>query len=148
MLLGPTDGFLSKVVAFIGEIPISSSSSSLSSSSNMLVNDSSDTPLLSIENRQMLKSQAFVRSERIKEVLEQSKEQGNVSGLQLKNMMTLYVDNSIARTILLKPIQQEIDNTKKRLLCVINSCVDPGQQLRDLDQLLSDFIDIISSFLI
>lgn len=142
MLLGPTDGFLSKVVAFIGEIPISSSSSS------MLANDSSDITLLSTDNRQMLKSQAFVRPERIKEVLEQSKEQGSVSGSQLKNMMVLYVDNSIARTILLKPIQQEVDNTKKRLLCVINSCVDPGQHLRDLDQLVNEFIDIISSHII
>lgn len=62
-------------------------------------------------------------------------------------MMTLYVENNIARTILLKPIQQEIDNTKKRLICVINSCVDPGQSLRDLDQLLNEFVDTILSHL-
>ena len=62
-------------------------------------------------------------------------------------MMSLYVENNIARTILLKPIQQEIENTKKRLMCIINSCVDPGQSLRDLDQLLNEFIETILSHL-
>ena len=72
MLLGPTDAFLSKVVAFVGEIPVSSSSSS---NQGMLAAEES-IPLLSTDNRQLLKNQAFVRAERIKEVLEQAKEQG------------------------------------------------------------------------
>lgn len=71
MLLGPTDAFLSKVVAFVGEIPISSSSTQ-----GMLAAEDS-TLLLSVDNRQLLKNQAFVRAERIKEVLLQAKEQGN-----------------------------------------------------------------------
>lgn len=71
MLLGPTDAFLSKVVAFVGEIPISSSSTQ-----GMLAAEDS-TLLLSVDNRQLLKNQAFVRAERIKEVLQQAKEQGN-----------------------------------------------------------------------
>jgi len=75
MLLGPTDAFLSKVVAFVGEIPVSSSSSS-SSNQGMLAAEES-IPLLSTDNRQLLKNQAFVRAERIKEVLEQAKEQGS-----------------------------------------------------------------------
>jgi hypothetical protein len=73
MLLGPTDAFLSKVVAFVGEIPVSSS---LSSNQGMLAAEES-IPLLSTDNRQLLKNQAFVRAERIKEVLEQAKEQGS-----------------------------------------------------------------------
>ena len=150
MLLGPTDAFLSKVVAFVGEIPISSSSSlsSLSSSNNqsMLAAEES-IPLLSNDNRQLLKNQAFVRADRIKEVLDQAKEQGSQAGILLQSMMTLYVENNIARTILLKPIQQEIENTKKRLVCIVNSCVDPGQPLRDLDQLLHQFIETLSSHL-
>lgn len=71
MLLGPTDAFLSKVVAFVGEIPISSSSTQ-----GMLAAEDS-TLLLSVDNRQLLKNQAFIRAERIKEVLQQAKEQGN-----------------------------------------------------------------------
>jgi len=140
MLLGPTDAFLSKVVAFVGEIPISSNSQGMLAAEESI-------PLLTNDNRQLLKNQAFVRAERIKEVLELAKEQGSQSGLLLQNLMTLYVENNIARTILLKPIQQEIDNTKKRILCIINSCVDPGQPLRDLDQLLNQFIETLSTHL-
>lgn len=90
MLLGALDGLLAKVAAFAGEIPVAQSSPSHASSNNkgkdqdegdssfvnfsgngssgVLANDGQ--PLLSPEARASLKNQAFLRPERVKELLE------------------------------------------------------------------------------
>ena len=52
---------------------------------------------------------------------------------------------SVARAILLRPVQQEIDTVHKKLECIIASCVDPGQPRRDLEQLLHSIVSSITS---
>jgi hypothetical protein len=104
----------------------------------MLASDGShNIVLLPPEARTNLKNQAFVRPERIKEMLDSVHTLVMQAAPDLREIMRLYIENSVARTILLKPVQSDIDLAKKRTECVIASCIDPGQMRRDLEQLLS-----------
>jgi hypothetical protein len=72
LLLGPLDNFLAKVTAFAGEIPTEapSGSGAAGADSSFLAAGGSHVALLSTEARANLKNQAFVKPERIKEILE------------------------------------------------------------------------------
>jgi len=138
MLLGPLDAFLSKVTAFVGDIPVDAASgASTGVAGDMLASDGSDSVVqLPAEARASLKNQAFVRPERIMEMLDSVQSTAMQSAPDLRDIMKLYIDNSVARTILLKPVQQEIDLARRKTECVVASCIDPGQMRRDLEQLL------------
>lgn len=78
MILGPLDSLLAKASAFVGEIPIDGTSiKSLSQDSDdqqpvqMLASSSGSQVVLPNDIKIMLKAQAFLRPERIKECLEQ-----------------------------------------------------------------------------
>lgn len=92
MLLGPLDTFMAKVAAFLGDAPFQAlgslddsdivtptfdsdggneSIASSSKSAPASLTGNRRTPLLSTEAKNMLKGQAFIRPERIKEMLEQ-----------------------------------------------------------------------------
>ena len=119
----------------------------------------SQVALLSNESISLLKGQAFVRVERVKETLATTLESITEVAPEFRAIMKLYIeryylfilifyslfyfslfcnsiDSPVARNILLKPILQEFGNSKKRIECIIASCLDPGQPKRDIEQLL------------
>jgi len=59
--------------------------------------------------------------------------------------MQQYIENAVARAILLKPIQQEADINKRKMETIIGSCIDPGQPRRDVEQLLQTVFSIITT---
>ena len=128
MLMGPADAFLAKVSAFVGDIPAAAAAGA------------NNVPLLPADVRSTLKGQAFVRAERVKEMLSGVQEAAVQTAPDLRDIFRLYVENSVARTILLRPVLQEIEAVHRKLECVIASCVDPGQPRRDLEQLLQSIV--------
>jgi hypothetical protein len=93
---------------------------------------------LSPENKALLKGQSFVRVERVQEMLEQAQSMLVQTAPDLRATMKLYIESPVARSILLKPILQEVSLAKKKMECVISSCIDPGQPKRDLESLLQN----------
>ena len=71
LLLNPITTFLTKVEAYAGDLPISNTNTN---HSNMLLNSDEDSMLLSLEKRNSLKSQGFVKPEKIKDLLENSQQ--------------------------------------------------------------------------
>ena len=49
------------------------------------------------------------------------------------------------RAILLKPIQQDIDTTKRRIDTILEACVDPGTALRELETLVGGVFDVLAT---
>jgi hypothetical protein len=107
MLVGPLDGFLAKVSAFAGEIPIGNDGKN---SNDM----GAATVLMDASAAAALKAQSFVRPERIKEVLDTAHHTIVINAADLKQVMRLYIDNDVARNILLKPILAEFDIYRKK----------------------------------
>ena len=103
MILGPIESFLAKVVAFIGEIPAFSK-------------DTSDSPSLSNESVKSLQGQSFMKPDRVKEMLKSALDTVMISAPDLKQAMQLYIENSVARNILIKPVLHEIDSAKRKLV--------------------------------
>ena len=62
--------------------------------------------------------------------------------------MKLYVVNSVARVILMKPVQQEVELMRRKVETVVASCIEPGQERRDIEQLIASLASSISSDLI
>jgi hypothetical protein len=145
MLLGPIDAFLAKVTAFVGEIPTTVSTHAQTQANTLAAGEGAAVPLLPPETRALIKNQAFMRAERIKEVLLSVQETAVQAAPELRDIMKLYVENSVARTILLKPVQQEVEVAHKRMECVIASCLDHGQPRRDVEQLLRSIISTVMS---
>ena len=137
MILGPLDVFLTKVVAFAGDIPLGDSGS-LDVLQGPLGSFVEDAPVVRLpaEARASLKSQAFMKPERIKDMLDSVQQLAAQAAPDLRDLMQLYVENSVARTILLRPVQIEVAASKRRMECVIASCVDFDQTKRDLVMLL------------
>jgi hypothetical protein len=63
----------------------------------------------------------------------------------LRDILKLYVESSVARSILLRPVQQGVEVVHRKLECVIASCVDPGQPRRDLEHLLQSIVSTVTS---
>ena len=84
-----------------------------------------------VKNR--LKSQAFIRVERIKELLDESDKLIQEKCPLLKSFMKLYIENPVARSILLRPILQDAILNFCRLKVIIFSCIDAGSSSRELD---------------
>jgi hypothetical protein len=138
LVLSALDGFLSKVVAFTGDIPINNENN------RMLAADNASTPLLSSEATNTLKSQAFMRPERIKEMLDTMSSSCVSSIVIIKNLLVLYIDNNIARTILLKPVQLEIATMKKKIDCIISSCLENGPERVEIEVATANIVDTIT----
>ena len=138
LVLSALDGFLSKVVAFTGDIPINNENN------RMLAADNASTPLLSSEATNTLKSQAFMRPERIKEMLDTMSSSCVSSIVIIKNLLVLYIDNNIARTILLKPVQLEIATMKKKIDCIISSCLENGPERVEIEVAIANIVDTIT----
>ena len=47
--------------------------------------------------------------------------------------------------ILLKPIQHDIDTTKRRLDTIVEAGVDPGTALRELETLVGGVFDVLAT---
>jgi len=142
-LLGPLEGFLAKVTAFIGDdIPVYRGDIVPNPPHNG-PNDVSATALNGQEvlipeaARNGLKKQQFVKPERILTVLNTAVENCIESKPQFSAMIKLYIDNGVTRSVIIKPVLQEIQLAKKRMGTVIQSCVDHGQPRRDLENLLN-----------
>jgi len=102
-------------------------------------------PLLSSEQIKIVKNQSFVRADRIKELLESVQNTLIQNIPDLKDIMKLYIENSTARTILLKPVLHEFDQTRRKLEIVMMSCIDPGQVRRHLESLLRTVTMIVAT---
>ena len=147
-LLSGLDTWLTKVSACIGDIPITHDHAN-TSMNNRLVNAQSEAPqLLVTEKISILKSQAFVKSKRVLEVLQESQTSSAAYIPDLKKLMKLYVVNSVARVILMKPVQQEVELMRRKVETVVASCIEPGQERRDIEQLIASLASSISSELI
>jgi hypothetical protein len=140
MLMGPADAFLAKVAAFAGDIPTAAAPATAAAAAS-----GSNVALLPSDVRATLKGQAFVRAERVKEMLTGVQEAAVQTAPDLRDIFRLYVENSVARTILLRPVLQEIETVHRKLECVIASCVDPGQPRRDLEQLLQSIVSSVTA---
>mmetsp|Transcript_30270 Transcript_30270/g.50665 ORF Transcript_30270/g.50665 Transcript_30270/m.50665 type:complete len:558 (-) Transcript_30270:114-1787(-) len=101
-----------------------------------LADASGGVPQLPAADVARLKGQSFLRPERIREMLESVQSVLLQRVPDLKAVMKLYIDNGVARTILLKPILQDFEVAKKKMDCIISSCLDAGQPKRDLEHLL------------
>jgi conserved oligomeric Golgi complex subunit 3 len=132
-LLGPLDSFLAKVTAFVGEIPIAAPG---------------DSKLNLSENASFksLKNQAFTRPDRIKEMLDTAVVSISKSTDDLRTTLQLYVENAVARAILLKPIQQEAELSKRRMETVLDACIDGSvPESQQLYSALENIFTTISS---
>lgn len=134
--------FIAKVEAFSGEIPIlhdaaeggRGKAAHTTPGGSSLVQSVSETPQLASELVVTLRAQAFMRMERLKEVLDGATGVVVQNIPDLKQILEIYIDSPVARAILLKPVQQEMDVYMRKVECVVHSCVEPGQHKRDLEQ--------------
>eukprot|EP01039_Chlorochromonas_danica_P003267 gene3267-3580_t len=159
LLLGPLDAFLAKVVAFIGDIPVDVQTTPKGSTADGIGEVKGDREssgrgsnksisLLSQEAQTLLKGQSFARADRMKEVLEQVQNLLVQRLPDFKQIMVLYIDNAVARHVLLKPIVQELLLSKKKMETVVHSCLESGPGLREADQLLQTMAYTITSDLV
>ena len=144
LMLGPLESFLAKVTAFAGiDIPTASSEKTDNDTDNNnrgIGAGGKDEVLLPSSVRSTLKGQSFMRVERIKAMLDSVMEVAVQKTPEMKEMLQLYIENSVSRTVLVKPIQVEIDVTRSKTVTVLDSCIDPGQAKRDLLQQLDSVL--------
>lgn len=126
MILGPIESFLAKVTAFVGEIPAFTKGTSESST---LTSDA-------VKN---LQGQSFMKVDRVKEMLKSALDTVMISAPDLKQAMQLYIENSVARGILIKPVIHEIDAAKRKLVRYIVNMITllpkpmhPGFHIQEL----------------
>eukprot|EP00428_Durinskia_dybowskii_P060658 CAMPEP_0170381734 /NCGR_PEP_ID=MMETSP0117_2-20130122/14567_1 /TAXON_ID=400756 /ORGANISM="Durinskia baltica, Strain CSIRO CS-38" /LENGTH=872 /DNA_ID=CAMNT_0010637325 /DNA_START=183 /DNA_END=2801 /DNA_ORIENTATION=+ len=149
LLLGNMDTFLAKVTAFVGEIPLLNSDDNGADNSTMsagLDKHQRTTPLLTVASN--LKNQAFVRPDRIKDLLESVQVVLLQRVPDLKLMMKLYIDNGVARNILLKPILHDFEVATLKMECIISSCIDDGKIRRDLEHILETISSMVQNDLL
>ena len=135
LLLGQVDTFLAKVTAFVGEIPVASPMDPVDSKPNV-----SEMPVF-----QSLKSQAFVRPDRVKDMLDAASGAISKATEDLRCTLQLYVENAVARAILLKPIQQEAELSKRKMETVIEACSLDSGGAAELQSLLGIIFNTISA---
>ena len=147
MLIGAElDGLLAKVQAFVGDIPVQRATASAQGEpSSLLAAPDQAAPPLAAELAAKLRNQAFLRPERLLAVLNDAQQALQHTLPELRRLMALHIDSSVARVILLKPVTQELELQKMKMLSVVTACVDPGQNKRDIEQLLSAIHDGITS---
>jgi hypothetical protein len=104
------------------------------------VTGGSNEVLLPTSVRTTLKGQAFMRVDRIKSMLDAVMEVAVQKTPEMRDMLRLYIDNTVSRTVLVKPIQAELNLARRRMMTVLSSCVDPGQAQRDLTQQLDSVL--------
>lgn len=136
VLVAPLSVFLAKAEAFVGPVP--SEANTAGSVASTLMASEDNSVLLPADLATLLRAQAFVRAERIKEMLEQTSRDVAEHGPMLQHTLKLYIDNGIARTILMKPVQLEVDRIRRKVQCIVASCIDAGTQRREIEQLLRD----------
>ena len=136
MLLSGLDGWIAKITACIGDIPITHDNTSNIDKSR-LVASANAPPSLPADHIALLRGQAFLRPQRVLEVLNEAQTSAASGVAELRAIMKLYVDNTIARTILMKPVQQEVEAVRRKVETILASCVDAGQPRRDLEQLIA-----------
>lgn len=132
MLQEPLEIFLAKCVAFVGEISLPEVTAEVA------VDDvegahhvNTPTPLLSEEAVKSLLVQSFVRPERLRELAKDCNA-SIVRGLpQFLDLMKMYIQNQVARTILLRPIFEEALNNMKRVQLVVTSCYGVTSSITD-----------------
>ena len=134
------EGLLAKVEAFVGDIPIAHAQASASTdigegkTVDKLAAQTDRPPMLAAEAASKLRGQAFLRPDRLHQVLSEAQKAMEYTLPELKRLMALHIDSSVARAILLRPVQQGLEQQKSKLLSVILSCVDAGQARRDIEQ--------------
>jgi hypothetical protein len=152
MLVGSElEGLLAKVQAFAGDIPVHNAHTSAGGAApaaTLAAAAPDAPPALAPDVASKLRNQAFLRPERLLSVLNDA--QGTVEHTlpELKRLMALFIDSSVARAILLKPVQQDLDLQRSKLLSVVMACVDAGQARRDIEQLAAAVHDHVSSELL
>ena len=134
-LVSPLSTFVAKAEAFVGPVPVEAAVHSVVST--QLASEDNGA-MLSPDNAAMLKGQAFVRPERLKELLEQTRSAAAGAGAELQQALRTYIDSTVARTILMKPVQLEADLLRRKVQCVVASCVDDGSVKRELDAAIRD----------
>jgi len=160
-LLGAMDVFLAKVTAFVGDIPMLDEETAADptgrASGSYNANAASTATVSALVHRQVLlepalaaqiKGQSFLRPERVKEMLESVQTVLLQRVPDLNAVMKLYIDNVVACTIILKPILQDFEAAKKKMDCVVSSCLDPGQPRRDVEHLLQTITMTVASDLV
>jgi len=136
MLLSSLDGWIAKITACIGDIPITHDNTSNIDNGRLVVSANAP-PSLPADHIALLRGQAFLRPQRVLEVLNEAQTSVASGVAELRAIMKLYVDNTIARTVLMKPVQQEVEAVRRKVETILASCVDAGQPRRDLEQLIA-----------
>jgi hypothetical protein len=131
MLIPSITGFISKVTAFVGDIPT--------------VEKLENNNTVAFEAVKGLKVQSFMRPERIKEVIDSDIEVATQEASDLREIMKLYIENPIARSILMKPVQYEIEFLQKRIEYIFFYSLDPGQSKREFEQNIKTLFSTIIS---
>jgi hypothetical protein len=152
MLVGSElDSLLAKVQAFTGDIPVQRATANAQGepgTSSSLLAAKDQAPPLAAELATKLRTQAFLRPERLLAVLNDAQQALQHTLPELRRLLTLHIDSSVARAILMKPVTQELELQKMKMLSVVAACVDAGQSRRDIEQLLSAIHDGINSELV
>ena len=130
----------------MGDIPVQRATASAQGEpSSLLAAPDQAAPPLAAELAAKLRNQAFLRPERLLAVLNDAQQALQHTLPELRRLMALHIDSSVARAILMKPVTQELELQKMKMLSVVTACVDPGQTKRDIEQLLSAIHDGITS---
>jgi hypothetical protein len=108
MILGPVESFLAKVTAYGVELPYSESlAKGLDFDKTLAV------PPAVVAS---LQSQSFMKPDRVKEMLSSALDAVIMTAPDLKTSMELYIENQVARSILMKPVLHEVDAGRKKLV--------------------------------
>ena len=108
------ESFLAKVAAFIGgDVPVYRGAGAADSSDGGEV-------LLTDAARSVLSSQAFVKAERVVEVLSSTIETIVQTQPELVKVVRAYLDNDTTRHIILKPVMHELQLSKRKVVSVFH----------------------------
>jgi hypothetical protein len=78
-----------------------------------------------------------MKPERVKEMLTSALDTVMLSAPDMKVVMELYIDNLVARSILLKPVAHEIESAKKKLTFVIRHYMENSSIAKEYEQILA-----------
>ncbi len=155
LLASRLHSWLAKVSACIGDIPIAHDSAapdakalSAASAPARLVLSGPAPPVLPSDHVALLRNQAFMRPAHVQEVLLEAQQTATIHITELKTIMKLYVDNAVARAILLKPVQQEVESVRRQVETVLASCIDAGQVRRDMEAIIAGVATTVESNLL